>query len=42
MRPYGVGTNLSGDVIPDSGHWIAEERPDYLVEQLLKFFGEIQ
>ena len=34
-----LATNVSGGIVPDSGHWIAEEHPDYLVGQLLKFFG---
>jgi pimeloyl-ACP methyl ester carboxylesterase len=33
-------TNVSGGVVPDSGHWIAEERPIYLTEQLFAFFGD--
>ena len=27
-------------VIEDCGHWIPEERPQWVVEQLLAFFGE--
>jgi pimeloyl-ACP methyl ester carboxylesterase len=27
------------EVIPRSGHWLVEERPDYLVDQLLAFFA---
>jgi pimeloyl-ACP methyl ester carboxylesterase len=34
-----LATNVSGGTVPDSGHWIAEERSDYLIEQLLKFFA---
>jgi pimeloyl-ACP methyl ester carboxylesterase len=34
-----LATNVSGGVVPDSGHWIAEERPIYLTEQLFAFFG---
>jgi hypothetical protein len=30
---------MSGGVIPDTGHWIAEERPIFLTEQLFAFFG---
>jgi pimeloyl-ACP methyl ester carboxylesterase len=33
-----VAVNVQGGVIPHCGHWIASERPDYLVEQLLSFF----
>jgi pimeloyl-ACP methyl ester carboxylesterase len=34
-----LATDVSGSIVPDSGHWIAEERPDYLVGQLIKFFA---
>ena len=34
-----LATNVTGGVIPDSGHWIAEERPSFLTEQLFAFFG---
>jgi hypothetical protein len=27
-------------VIPRCGHWIGEERPDFIAEQLLAFFAE--
>ena len=33
-----LATNVSGGVVPDSGHWIAEERPSFLTEQLFAFF----
>jgi len=33
---YGaVAEDVRGGVIPRCGHWVAEERPDYLVDQLL-------
>ena len=34
-----LATNVSGGVIPDTGHWIAEERSNFLTEQLFAFFG---
>lgn len=34
-----LAKDVRGGIIPFSGHWIAE-RPDYLVEQLVKFFRE--
>jgi pimeloyl-ACP methyl ester carboxylesterase len=34
-----VATDVRGGVIPNTGHWIPEERPAFLVDQLLKFFG---
>ncbi len=40
MTLYGaVANNIRGGVIPECGHWVAEERPDYLVDQLLAFFS---
>lgn len=33
-------SNVRGGVVPDSGHWVPEEQPDYLVKQLLTFFTE--
>ena len=38
MREF--ASNVSGCVIRDSGHWIAEEQPEELMRQLLTFFGE--
>ncbi len=39
-RLYGaVAEDVRGGVIPRCGHWVAEERPEYLKEQLLAFFG---
>ena len=35
-----VATNVSGGIVPNSGHWIAEEQPDFLINQLLKFFAK--
>jgi hypothetical protein len=32
--------NVRGGVIERCEHWLAEERPKYLIEQLLRFFGE--
>ena len=32
-----VADNVQGGSIPDSGHWVAEENPDYLLAQLLAF-----
>ena len=34
-----VATNVSGGIVSNSGHWIAEEQPDFLINQLLKFFS---
>jgi pimeloyl-ACP methyl ester carboxylesterase len=35
-----LAENVRGGVVERSGHWIAEERPDYLIDQLLTFFEE--
>ena len=32
--------NVRGGVIERCGHWVAEERPDFVTEQLIAFFGE--
>jgi pimeloyl-ACP methyl ester carboxylesterase len=34
-----LATDVRGGIVRLSGHWIAEERPDFLVDQLFKFFG---
>ena len=35
-----VAENVTGVKVPNSGHWIPEEQPKFLVEQLKKFFNE--
>jgi pimeloyl-ACP methyl ester carboxylesterase len=35
-----LATNVSGSIVPFSGHWIAEEHPDFLIKELAKFFSE--
>jgi hypothetical protein len=35
-----VSTDVRGGIIERCGHWIADERPEYLTEQLLVFIGE--
>lgn len=35
-----VASDVRGGIAEGCGHWIAEERPDWTVEQLLAFFGE--
>lgn len=35
-----VGTDVQSIVVPRSGHYIAEEQPEYVVEQLFKFFDK--
>jgi pimeloyl-ACP methyl ester carboxylesterase len=33
-----LAVNVSGSVVPLSGHWIPEEQPKFVVEQIFKFF----
>jgi pimeloyl-ACP methyl ester carboxylesterase len=35
-----LATDVRGGAIPECGHWIPEERPDFLIAELLKFFAE--
>jgi pimeloyl-ACP methyl ester carboxylesterase len=35
-----LADNLRGGVVERCGHWIAEEQPAYLIEQLTTFFAE--
>ena len=35
-----VAENVRGGLVGDCGHWIAEEQPDFLVEQLLSLYNE--
>ena len=34
-----LAENVQGVIVPYSGHWIPEERPDFVLDQLFKFFG---
>ena len=35
-----LATNVTGITVPFSGHWIPEEQPQFVIEQLAKFFNE--
>jgi pimeloyl-ACP methyl ester carboxylesterase len=35
-----LATDVRGVVVPLSGHWIPDERPDFLIKELAKFFNE--
>jgi pimeloyl-ACP methyl ester carboxylesterase len=37
-----LATDVRGGIVPFSGHWIAEEQPEFLLEQLSSFFGDSQ
>jgi pimeloyl-ACP methyl ester carboxylesterase len=34
-----LATNLEADVVPDSGHWVADEQPQWVAERLMRFFS---
>jgi pimeloyl-ACP methyl ester carboxylesterase len=36
----GLAENVKGVIVPLSGHYIVEERPDFLIKELVKFFNE--
>ncbi len=38
--PPGGGSCIRFATVEGCGHWIPEERPDWVVERLLEFFGE--
>ena len=35
-----LGTDVTGGAVERCGHWIPEERPDWLIEHLPRFFAE--
>jgi pimeloyl-ACP methyl ester carboxylesterase len=35
-----LATDVRGSVIPDTGHWIPEERPHFLINELARFFSD--
>lgn len=35
-----LATDVRGGIFPFSGHWIPEERPNFLIKELAKFFNE--
>jgi pimeloyl-ACP methyl ester carboxylesterase len=37
LRP--ATTNLTGDLVPQSGHWIPEEQPAWLAKRLITFWS---
>jgi pimeloyl-ACP methyl ester carboxylesterase len=34
-----LASNVTGITVPHSGHWIPEEQPQFVIDQLFKFFG---
>jgi pimeloyl-ACP methyl ester carboxylesterase len=39
IQSLALATNVQSVIVPFSGHWIPEERPDFVIDQLSKFFG---
>jgi pimeloyl-ACP methyl ester carboxylesterase len=40
---YGMQTlaqNARDVIVPNSGHWIPEEQPQFVIKQLANFFGK--
>jgi pimeloyl-ACP methyl ester carboxylesterase len=35
-----LASNVTGITVPLSGHWIPEEQPEFVIEQLAKFFNQ--
>lgn len=35
-----LAEDVRGEEIDECGHWVAEEQPEYLTQQLLRFFAE--
>jgi hypothetical protein len=35
-----LATDVRGSIVPDSGHWIPEEQPHFLVDQLFKLLSD--
>ena len=35
-----LASNVTGVTVPLSGHWIPEEQPQFVMEQVAQFFGE--
>lgn len=39
LRPNLIAQNVTGIIVPNSGHWIPEEQPVFLVKLLNNFFS---
>ena len=35
-----VAADVRGGLVPDSGHWVCEEQPEFIAKQLLAFFAQ--
>ena len=38
IQALALATNVQDIIVPYSGHWIPEEQPDFVIDQLSKFF----
>jgi pimeloyl-ACP methyl ester carboxylesterase len=36
-----VAENVTGGVVPECGHFIAEEKPQFVIDEALKFFAPL-
>jgi pimeloyl-ACP methyl ester carboxylesterase len=34
-----LAQDVRGVIVPNSGHWIPEEQPQFVIKQLANFFG---
>jgi len=34
-----LARNVHGIIVPNSGHWIPEEQPEFVIKMLDNFFG---
>jgi pimeloyl-ACP methyl ester carboxylesterase len=42
IAEYGMkilAQNVTGITVPNSGHWIPEEQPEFVIKQLANFFS---
>jgi pimeloyl-ACP methyl ester carboxylesterase len=37
-----VAVNVTGQLVPDAGHWIAEENPGYFARMFLDFDADVR
>jgi pimeloyl-ACP methyl ester carboxylesterase len=40
IQNLSLSTNVHGIIVPLSGHWIAEEQPQFFIKQIANFFGQ--
>jgi pimeloyl-ACP methyl ester carboxylesterase len=37
-----VAIDVTGHLVPDAGHWVAEENPDYFCRMFLEFDASVR